>query len=225
MHINKPLNNVLGNETRIEILRTFFKYPGEFTGRQVARLCELPHATVHKQLDVLSNSKVLLNKHVARSKIYSLNRDSVLYSVLENLFKQESTVRQTIKSQVEESIKENQRLRNDLVHASIYGSMIAGKESVDSDIDVFLVLKDAYDHENLDRWKDQIRTTITTISGTQMHPFTETISHLPKLNKATKQGIMQNSELVYGKTLDDMEKKWQRNQKQERQPQVPKRSS
>jgi DNA-binding transcriptional ArsR family regulator len=225
MLINRPLNDVLGNETRIEILRTFFKYPGEFTGRQVARLCGLPHATVQKQLDILGASGVILVKHVGRSKIYSLNPDSLLYAVLDNLFKQEGIVRKSITLLIEESIQKNQQLRNHLVHASLYGSMVAGTDTAESDIDILLVLKDNYDQDVVDLWKDQLRSTITTISGIHFHPFSEPLSRWRLTNAQTKKNIMMNSELVYGKTLNDLEKQWQRNQKQEQHHRAPTKSS
>ncbi|GFP43828.1 hypothetical protein HKBW3C_02958, partial [Candidatus Hakubella thermalkaliphila] len=36
MKFKRTLDDMLGNKKRVHILRTLFRYPGEFTGRHIA---------------------------------------------------------------------------------------------------------------------------------------------------------------------------------------------
>ena len=138
----KPLNDLIGNATRIDILRTFFQYPGEFTGRHIAKLCRLPQATVQKQLDVLTAHHVLTFKQVGPSRLFSLNAKHILHYALMDLFKREQEMLEKIEARIKKSIDENRQLRNNVVHASTFGSIATCQNTQESDLDLFLVIRD-----------------------------------------------------------------------------------
>lgn len=215
MRLTKPLNVIIGNQTRVEILRTFFKYPGEFTGRHIARLCELPQATVQKQLQVLVDNDILTFRQIGRSKIFSLKEKSILYPALKSLYEAEGKVLSQVEDLIRKAIRRSSYFRNELVHASIYGSVAKGKETPQSDIDIFLLFKNQFDKhlagENLENVSEQI----TTISGMHLHPYAWSLKKFNKLNKELVHNLEENSRLIYGIDLEEVKKKWRSSQRQD----------
>ncbi|MFH1737149.1 MAG: nucleotidyltransferase domain-containing protein [Actinomycetota bacterium] len=212
----KPLNDLMGNATRIDILRTFFQYPGEFTGRHIAKLCHLPQATVQKQLDVLIAHHILTFKQVGPSRVFSLNAEHILYSALMDLFDREQKMLMGIEARIRKTIDENRQLRNKVVHASTFGSIATGHNTQESDLDLFLVIRDNYQSEDLSDWMVNTSSQIITASGINIHPFIVQEKELPKLRKSLRDSIKQQSRRIYGISTEELEQKWQKPVKSDR---------
>jgi len=208
MKLSKPLNVILGNQIRVEILRTFIKYPGEFTGRHVARLCKLPQATVQKQLRVLVDNDILISKWAGRSKIFSLNVQNILYPALKDLYEAEGKVLIQIENLIKQAIKRSSYFRNQLAHASIYGSVVKGEETPESDIDLFLLFKKDFDEHLISEKFENVNEQITTISGMGLHPYAQSLKKVGKINKKLLRDVEKDSRLVYGKSIEELKKEW-----------------
>lgn len=214
MKLTKPLNAILGNQTRVEILRTFFWYPGEFTGRHVARLCRLPQATVQKQLRVLAENNILTFKHIGRSKNFSLNAQNILYPALKDLYEAENKVLLQLENLIRQVIKRSSYLRNQLAHASIYGSVVKGEETPQSDIDLFLLFRDDFNERLVNEKFENASEQIATISGMSLHPYALSLGNFGKMNKELLRKVEGASRLIYGKNLKELKKKWRDRRKQ-----------
>ncbi|MDI6892415.1 MAG: nucleotidyltransferase domain-containing protein [Actinomycetota bacterium] len=213
MKLNKPLNVILGNQTRAEILRMFIKYPGEFTGRHVARLCKLPQATVQKQLSVLVDNDILISKRAGRGKIFSLNMQNILYPALKDLYEAEDKVLPRVENLISQAIKRSSYLRDQLVHASIYGSVVKGEETPESDIDLLLLFKEDFDERLVNEKFENVNEQITTISGMSLHLYAWGLNNFDKINKELLRDVEEASKLVYGKNLEELKKEWRNRQK------------
>jgi predicted nucleotidyltransferase len=204
MRLNKPLNEILGNQIRVEILRTLFKYPGEFTGRHIARLADLPQASVQRQLKVLVDNKILNGRRIGASKSFSLNTKSFFYPTLKRLFNVESKLFSTLQELIDKAINNSPHLRDNLIHASVYGSVVRGEETPQSDIDLFLLFKGAFDKRQIQQAFESVDQQIVTISGMQLHPYAVSISEFGNVNKKLIEEVRDNSRTIYGRDLRDL---------------------
>lgn len=209
MKMTKPINEVVGNESRVEILRALFRYPeGEFTGRHVARLTRLPQATVLRQLNILEDYNIVQSRRFGRSRVFSLNEKHYLFPVLQDLFSRESALASEIRQVVRSSIEHNKSLRKWLVHASLYGSVVEGRESTGSDLDLFLVRRPGASEEKIHDWLVDLGQEVATISGTHLHPYVSSSEELRKINKKLWHNLELHSEHVYGKSFQELERTW-----------------
>lgn len=212
----RPLNDLMGNSTRVNILRALFRYPGEFTGRHIARLCHLPQANVQKQLDVLIAHHILTFKQAGPSRVFSLNTEHILYSALMDLFDREQKMLMGIEARIKKSIDENLQLRNKVVYASTFGSIATGQSTQESDLDLFVVIRDNYQSGDLSDWMVNTSSQIITASGINIHPFIVQEKELPKLRKSLRDNIKQQSRHIYGINTEELEQKWQKPVKSDR---------
>ncbi|MBS3908038.1 MAG: nucleotidyltransferase domain-containing protein [Actinobacteria bacterium] len=229
MKINRPLDQLFTNEARIQILRTLFKFPGEFTGRHISRLSSLPHATSRLNLKALEGSDILTVKHVGRSNLYSLNKNNILYQPLAALFEAEQSVMRELEGRLTHALRDNQDISNKLIHASLYGSIVKEDESPDSDIDLFLLFKDDIDKSKLDELLDPVREEVSKHFGNHLHIMSfycnrrKNCDELLSLNLVKE--VAHYGKKLYGEDLEEVLDLWQKEQRQRRHIRAKKNSS
>jgi len=202
----RTLDEILGNKKRVAILRYLFHYPGEFTGRHIARLCNLSQASIQAHLKALADNDILKITYVGRSRIFKLNPENVLYKPLEELFQVEDKLIHELESVIKNSIKQNSKLRESLASVSIYGSILTPEARPDSDIDLFLLFKDRRDEKAAHEHFHGLEAKINMLFGNRLHLYTTNITGLKKLRKSKKAifNSLRSSHLVYGEELNKL---------------------
>jgi len=186
MRLKNALDDILGNKKRVNILRTLFRYPGEFTGRHIARLCNLSQASVQIHLEALADSDILKINYVGKSRIFSLNKENVLFQPLKDLFQVEEKLIPQLTDSIRDFIKGNPELQESLLSASIYGSILTTEARPDSDIDVLLVIKDKNDKEISEEQFSELEAKIYKLFGNRFHFFITNINELSELKESNK---------------------------------------
>jgi DNA-binding transcriptional ArsR family regulator len=202
----RTLDEILGNKKRLTVLRYLFHYPGEFTGRHIARLCSLSQASIQAHLKALADNDILKVNYIGRSRIFKLNKQNILYKPLEELFRAEDRLVHELERIIKDSIKQNPRLRESLGSASIYGSILTSEARPDSDIDLFLLFKNRKDEKAVDEHFRELEARINTLFGNRLHLYATNIAELEKLRKSKKAifNSLRSSHLVYGEELDKL---------------------
>ncbi|MCX9012365.1 MAG: nucleotidyltransferase domain-containing protein [Candidatus Methanoperedens sp.] len=138
MKFHNVLDEILGNRTKVKLLRAFFTYLGkEFTESELQRIEGIPQASVHRNVKSLLDNGLLDRKRIGKANLYSLNKENVLYAVLSNSFDRERDVLAELEKLVTEAVKSLPEVEL----AVLFGSIVKGTERVDSDIDIFIVCK------------------------------------------------------------------------------------
>lgn len=90
MKLTNILEEVLGQKSKIKILRCLFKRKMEMTGRQVAQFCGLNHRTCQLALRDLEQQGIVVMRRVGKSNLFKLKQDNYLIGqLLGPLFEQE----------------------------------------------------------------------------------------------------------------------------------------
>lgn len=213
MKINRQLDQLFANGPRVQILRTLFGFPGEFTGRHISRLSGLPHATTRLNLKTLEETGILNVKYAGKSKLFSLNKDNILFKPLFDLFAAEQSVITELKNKLIDALSSNREIRNALVHASIYGSVAKSDERFDSDIDVFLVFARNVHKNKLDATLESLEDEVAKRFGNYLHvsywfQADKSRQALPSPNLLNE--ISQHGITIYGKDLKEILDLWQK---------------
>lgn len=218
MKINKPLNQLFANEARIQILRTLFKFPGEFTGRHIARLSHLPHSTARLNLVSLEASDMLNVKYAGRSKLYSLNTDNILYKPLADLFSAEKSVLGKLEGRLINTLLGDVKTKDALAHASLYGSVARGDERPGSDIDVLLVFEHTVDESHLNQVLEPLEDDISKSFGKHLHIMTVECKTSDSkwrdlLRPTFVEDVSRHGKLLYGDPIEEVIISCQKKQK------------
>ncbi len=138
MKFHNILDEIFGNKTKVRLLRAFFMYPEKgFTESELERIAEIPQASVHRNVRSLIDNGLLDRKRIGKANLFSLNKDHILYPILNSNFKAEGNVLAELKKMISDAVKNLAEVEL----AVLFGSIVKGMERSDSDIDIFIVCK------------------------------------------------------------------------------------
>ncbi len=193
MVIHKVLDEVFSTWSNIAVLRVLRKCDMGITGREVARLSGMSPKNCLITLSTLENYGMVYRVRGGRDHIFSLNRENVIVKevVLTGL-------------QVEEEYFERlaadikKLLRKFTVSIIVFGSVARKEETLESDIDLCLLIKDKAHKEAIEKRLPDIQAVIKKKYGIAVSPiyFTQTEfvlkakSKKPPLNGIVKDGIL-----------------------------------
>jgi len=178
MRLGASLDGLLGTESKIRVLRALFLYPeGTFTGRQLAGIAGLNHASAHNALRALAASGLVTTRTAGTSHIFSLNSRNHLHGALKNLFESERNARESAIGLLKAALRKSGR-RQGLVFASIFGSVARRTEKSGSDIDLFIVVKKETDKEGVREILVKVEDGILEKFGNKLNPQIATLAEL-----------------------------------------------
>jgi len=126
------LRLLFGSEARVRILSLFLTHPAdEYYLRQVGRLLDLaPHA-VRQELNRLVQLGILKREDRSNHAYFGVNRNCPIYPELKALFLKTAALGDRLRAALESF--------TDIDIAFIHGSVAADTETLESDIDLFIV--------------------------------------------------------------------------------------
>ena len=168
MKFHNILDEMLGNKTKVRLLRAFFKYPEKgFTESELERIAGIPQASVHRNLKSLMDNGLFDRKRIGKANLYSLNKEHILYLLLYRNFEAERNVLVELKNMIEESVKSLPQI--ELV--VLFGSIVKGMERADSDVDIFIVCKGE---------KSKLEDKLTVLTNISQNKFGNPVSLMIK---------------------------------------------
>jgi len=140
MRYTQPLDDLLGSQARLRILRYLCTVGGEHTGRGIARAIGMGETPTHRALKALADTLIVLYRVAGRAHYYRLNEHHALVERgLRPLFAAERAQRDAaiadLLAEVDVPVDA----------ALVYGSVARGEDTWHSDLDVLLVTSTAED--------------------------------------------------------------------------------
>jgi predicted nucleotidyltransferase len=192
MKFHNILDEILGNKTKVRLLRSFFMYPEKgFTESELERIAGIPQASVHRNVKSLLENGLLDRKRIGKANIFSLNKEHVLYPLLNSNFGLERNVIAELKTMISEAVKNLAEV--ELV--VLFGSIVKGMERSDSDVDIFIVCKG-----ETSKLEDKLKD-LTNISQNKFgNPVSLMIKHKRELQELKTRSIyeeIKNGEIIF----------------------------
>jgi predicted nucleotidyltransferase len=172
MRIHNALDVVLSTPTKVRLLRTVLAAPSRrWTGRELAAASKVSTAQTARDLRDFSDVGILRWEAVGRSFSWQLNHDHVLSETLASLFSREAGLRTELLRGI------RMELRGiPLERALVFGSVARGEEQADSDVDLFVQLRDPSKSSQLTQALDRVRRRIWNTFGNPLSPLIYTNS-------------------------------------------------
>jgi len=134
MRYTHPLNDLLGSQVRLRILRYLCTAGGEHSGREIARAIGMGETPTHRALKELSDTLIVLYRVAGRAYYYRLNeRHALVERGLCPLFATEKVQREAAVTELLAGMDVP------LEAVLLYGSVARGEDDWRSDLDVLLV--------------------------------------------------------------------------------------
>ncbi|MBI4566040.1 MAG: nucleotidyltransferase domain-containing protein [Planctomycetes bacterium] len=134
MKFVRPLNDIFGQRSKVELLRFLVRTRAEHTGRELSRFLGLDPKTCHAALQDLARQGVVEHRKIGTAIAYKLNERHVLVRrILEPVFETEDGLLEAYANDL------RKRAGIPLVSMILFGSVARGEERPASDVDVVLV--------------------------------------------------------------------------------------
>ncbi|MDO9514208.1 MAG: nucleotidyltransferase domain-containing protein [Elusimicrobiota bacterium] len=206
MKFSKPLDKILNQTAKVQILRFFIKTGAEWTGRQISKEIEVSPATCHKALRQLYNEGLLLFRSVGVGHLYKLNDENYLVKKsLGPLFEQEDGCYLRLKEILLKHLDD--LAPHKLISAVVFGSVAKKQDRAKSDIDIFLLVKKSGDKDIVEKKAGLAGAEIINEFGNALSPYIQTVNEFR--SKKTKKvpvirEIIKNHFVIAGKPLGDV---------------------
>ncbi len=203
MRFHGYIERAFGSRAKVRILEVLFTNPdGEFTGRELAREIDFTPARAHSILKELVSENLVKMRRKGRSYLFSLNKDSFLAEKLSYIFSVGHLPLRKL-----EDIISSRVSKKHIVSIVLFGSIAHREEKPDSDIDLFCIVNDEVDKENVRKRLLELNDLTIRLFGNSVSPTISTISEFRrnfKKGEALVKEILRESVLLYGKPLSDI---------------------
>lgn len=137
MRFTRALDEVLGQRSKVMLLRFLLRTGGEHSGRDLSRFLGLDHKTCHAALRALAAQGVVEARRLGTAVGYKLRTDHpVVRDILSPAFEREAE----LAARYVREAKEGSGAPAESV--ILYGSVARGQEAAGSDVDVLFVTRD-----------------------------------------------------------------------------------
>jgi len=196
MQFRDLVEMLLGSRVKVKVLRTLWRYrEKEFTIRELAKFLGVSHTGIKKVVDELEKTNVLRLRTVGRSCAFRLNMNSYAANIVGRTFEMESGVLSELRDVIREKLKSRF-----VTSAALYGSVVEGKETSRSDIDLLIITDQ---REKVEEIVAELQNDVSERFGNSISAYYISEEDLRKKRKEPpiKQAL-QNHMLICGKPLE-----------------------
>ncbi|MDI6732042.1 MAG: nucleotidyltransferase domain-containing protein [Candidatus Margulisbacteria bacterium] len=199
MRFNQPLDDLLGQQSKVKLIRFLVKTNAEMAGRELARAVGLAQRITHSALMELWKQGIVRMRRVGSAKLYKLNEENLFVSdALRPLFAFEDKLQNHMTQLLIRALK------NDIDSIILFGSMAEGGERPDSDIDLLIIIKERVNLSTIDEKIDEISLLVSKKFGNLLSPVLLKASQFRlKYQKNDKfvKSIVKKGKIIYGKAF------------------------
>ena len=127
------LGEVLFTRTQRRVLALLFGQPDRtFYANEIVRLAGCGTGAVHRELQRLASTRLVTTRRIGNQRHFQANRAASIFAELRGLVVKTFGVAEPLRTALAP-------LSGDIEHAFVFGSVAAGEDHADSDIDVLVV--------------------------------------------------------------------------------------
>jgi len=169
MKFHTSLLNLLNSKTKVKIIRFLLTYEASMSEREIASILKVSHMSVNRTMRELADMNFVNFVVVGKAHLWRVNRKSYAFKVLHKLIKKVSETKEPLENLKETLVK---NLPKALIkRVVLFGSLAKGSERPDSDIDVFIVVKNNQDKQKLEGFLDKLSNICLEVYGNRLAPY------------------------------------------------------
>ena len=201
--LTRSLDSILGQKSKVAVLRVLYDRHEELNGREIARRAGLAPRAANVALNDLARTGLVDKTIVGNNHIYSINSSNYLSSsALGNLFQEESALPGTIAREVAAAVKSDH-----VVTVAWFGSTATGKRKAASDFDLLVILRDSHDSNSVKKKLEGTQEAFSESFGIRLMPYVlgagELVSRYRKGDRLIRE-IIRDAIVLFGKPLSEV---------------------
>lgn len=204
MQFNISLDEILHSKAKMKILKQLFSEEVSMSERELASIVKVSHMTINRLMKELRALNLVSLEKAGNVNLWRVNRKSYAYQTLSQIIKG-----------LGETLRPSEHLRNTILcnlpktliqRAVLFGSIASGQEEPNSDIDLFLLVKDKKTKDRIKPYIDKLFNLCLDLYGNRLSPYVLTEAELVKKQNLPLLSKIKNGIQLYPKKergLDD----------------------
>ncbi|MDP8248210.1 MAG: nucleotidyltransferase domain-containing protein [Candidatus Tritonobacter lacicola] len=202
MNFTQPLDHILGQLSKIMILRFMIHARLPMNGREIAKAVGLSHVRCHTILKELSEQGIITLRKIGRSTVYELQHDHIVVKHwLKPLFREEKQLKKRLARTVTKHLSVNP------VSVILFGSIARKEDRLGSDIDMLLIMPGRANLKKCKRELSGAEEAVTQLYGNHLSPLLMKhnlfITKLKREDPFLKE-VLRDGQQIYGKTIPEL---------------------
>ncbi len=169
MKFNFALLDLLSSGTRAKIIKLLFAHEAPMSEREMASILKISHMSINRTMRELLEYNLVNFATAGRAHLWRLNRKSYAFNALSSLIECADRIREPLED-LKKTIRTNLR-GTPAERAVLFGSIAAGSEKANSDIDLFIQVKDAAAREKMELAADKLSALCLEKYGNVLSPY------------------------------------------------------
>lgn len=178
MKFHLSLLDVLNSKTKVKIVKFLLTHEAVMSEREIASILKVSHMSVNRAMRELASVNFGSFVTIGKSHLWKVNRKSYAFKVLSGLIKNVSTVKEP-----PEDLKDTllRYLPKTLIRRIVlFGSVSKAMERINSDIDIFILVKNARDEKLLEPAIEKLSNLCFEVYGNRLAPYILTEREITK---------------------------------------------
>ena len=163
-----PLD-ILNSKTKVKIVKFLLTHDASMSEREIASIVKVSHMSVNRTLGELSEMNFVNFVTIGKAHLWKVNRKSYAFKTLSKLIKGISHIKDPLKELKATILK---TLPKKLIKKVVlFGSVAKGLEKTNSDIDIFILIKDMAAKKKLEPSIDKLSNSCLETYGNRLAPY------------------------------------------------------
>jgi predicted nucleotidyltransferase len=202
MNFNNPLDYILGQLSKVRILRFLILTGVPMNGREIGKAVGLSHVQTHTALKDLVEQGIVSLRKVGRSNLYELQKEHLVVSEwLNPLILGEKNLKRRLAETV---IKALSTAPSSLL---VFGSVARREEKAGSDIDLLIVMPDHSDLKKTETELESAGEEVSRLFGNRLSPLIISRTEVLRRRRgrdAFLREVMGGAEVIFGATIPEL---------------------
>lgn len=169
MKFHISLLDVLNSKTKVKIIKFLLTHEASMSEREIASILKISHMSVNRTMRDLADINFVNFITIGKAHLWKVNHKSYAYRVLSELIKDISDIKEPIED-LKKIIQKNLP-RTIIKRVVLFGSIANGSESTNSDIDIFVLVKDKRSKEKLESSIEKLSNICLEMYGNRLAPY------------------------------------------------------
>ena len=182
MKFNASLIDILNSKTKLKIVKFLLTHEASMSEREIASILKVSHMSINRTMRELSEVNFVNFVTIGKAHLWKVNRKSYAFKVLSELITGISHIKDPL-DDLKDMILTN--IPKTLIKKVVlFGSVAKGAEKMDSDIDIFFLVKDSKDKEKLGSALEKVSNACLETYGNRLSPYVLTEKEIKKKARA-----------------------------------------
>lgn len=169
MRFHGLYSNVLKSEVKLKIIEFLLNHEASMSEREIASILKVSHMSVNRTIRELAEMNLVAYMTIGKAHVWTVNRKSFAYKSMKRLMDKLKTMPDPLR-ELKRLIMHNLS-GSPVKRVVLFGSIVKNTERPDSDIDLFILVKNVRDQNNLEGSIEELSSACLDVFGNRLSPY------------------------------------------------------